>query len=191
MAERLADPVRFQLAQRVVASLPKFGHWAESFRDFDTPFGRVGYRQAAILWILRYELIPPAEVSPSRLAEHFMVQPSVITGALARLEAAELITRTADPRDSRSYRIAITERGRLLSEHVEAFFNNEVFDCLAGLDGDLLAEMRRSVETLDRIADVLLQRRVEKLTRRARLLRPPGEPSLANDPTPDAHSDRS
>ena len=85
-----------------------------------------------------------------------MVQPSVITGALAKLETAGLITRTVDPKDSRVNRIAITERGLQLSEHVEAFFENEVYDSLEGLDESELADLRRSIETLDRIADVLL-----------------------------------
>lgn len=162
----MTDSARSQLAWQVVAYLPKFGHWAASFRDFDTPYGRVGYRQAGILWVLRYELVPAEEVSPIRLAAYFMVQPSVITGALAKLEAAGLVARTADPKDSRIARIAITEKGRLLSEYVEAFFEDEVRASLEGLDGEELAELQRSVETLGRLADVLLRRRVEKLTRR-------------------------
>ena len=135
---------------------------------------RWGIGRAGILWVLRHELIPSAEVSPTRLADHFLVQPSVITGALAKLEAAGLITRAVDPGDSRVFRIAITKRGRLLSEHVESFFEDEVFDSLAGLDEGELAALRQSVETLDRISDVLLQRRVKKLTRRAKQASPPG-----------------
>ncbi len=162
----VAGDFREELAKLIVASLPKFGHWTISFRDFETPYGRVGYRQAGILWVLRYELIPPAEVTPLRLAEHFLVQPSVITGALAKLEAAGLISRTIDPQDSRCHRIAITEKGRLLSAYVEAFFVSEVCDTLEGFDDCKLADLRRRVEALDRIADTLLRRRVEKLTRR-------------------------
>lgn len=167
------DPSRSRLAKRIVASLPKFGHWVTSFRDFDTPYGSVGYRQAQILWILRHELIPPEEVSPTKLAAHFLVQPSVVTGALAKLEAAGLVTRTADQKDSRVARIAITKNGRLLSKHVETFFEHEVEDSLEELDDAQIADLLRAVETLDRIADALLRRRVEKLTRRARPRRPP------------------
>jgi DNA-binding MarR family transcriptional regulator len=163
---RVTGDSRAALAKLIVASLPKFGHWTISFRDFETPYGRVGYRQAGILWVLRYELIPPAEVTPLRLAEYFLVQPSVITGALAKLEAAGLISRTVDPQDSRCHRIAITEKGRLLSAYVETFFVNEVCETLEGLDVRDLAGLKRSVEVLDRIADTLLRRRVEKLTRR-------------------------
>jgi len=68
MAESTADPTRSRLTEQVVASLPTFDHRAESLRDFDTPYGRVGYRQAGILGVLRHRLIPPAEVSPTRLA---------------------------------------------------------------------------------------------------------------------------
>jgi DNA-binding MarR family transcriptional regulator len=162
----MTDSSRSQLAQQIIASLPKFGHWATSFRDFDTPYGRIGYRQAGILWVLRHGIIAPEEVSPTKLAEFFLVQPSVMTGALAKLEASGLITRTVDPTDARTHRIAITEKGRLLSTHVEAFFQREVCDVLEGLDATEIEALRRCVERLDAIADTLLRRRVEKLTRR-------------------------
>ena len=151
----MTDPDRAGLAKLIVASLPKFGTWAYSFRDFETPYGKVGFRQLAILWILRYELVPPDELSPSRLAAIPNVQARVITRALAKLEASGFITRTVDARDSRVFRLAITEKGRHVSELVEQLYDDEVIESMAWLSDDQVAELRRSVELLDRIANDL------------------------------------
>jgi len=171
---------RSHLARQMLATLPMFGNWAISFRDFDTPYGHVGYRQASILWILHHDS-PTADQTPFRLAERFMVQPSVITGALAKLEAAGFITRSADPDDSRIARIAITENGRLVSEYVEAFFANDIYECLGEIDEEEVVALQQSIDALDRIGKSLLARRVQKLTRRGRSARDPRADATAHE----------
>jgi len=93
---------RAALVLRMVSTLPGYGSWADSFRDFDTPYGNVGYRQLSILWALRYRLIPDDEFSPTRLAAFFRVQPSVATRSLAKLEAVGFISRAVDASDGES-----------------------------------------------------------------------------------------
>ncbi len=162
----MADTKRSHVAYKIMTALPKFGLWATSARDFETPYGRVGFRQAAILWQLRSGRFAREGTSPTKLAESFLVQPSVITGALAKLEANGLITRTVSALDARQSLIKITEKGRQLSEHVEGFYLTEIGDLIKDLDENQFEELERSLETLDRIGDQLLRRRVEKLTRR-------------------------
>lgn len=164
----MTEQIRAELAQRIASSLPKFGLWASSFRETDTPYGRVGPRQAGILWVLRYELIPANDVSPSKLASYFQVQPSVMTGALAKLEAAGFVTRTVDPDDSRITRVAITDQGRQVIEYVEEFYDNEILEGLVDLDDWQIEELSRSVELLTRLVDELLNRRLSRLPGRNR-----------------------
>mgnify|MGYP000479316547 CR=1 FL=1 len=76
---------RLTLARTMLNSLPRFGQWADTVREFETPFGTIGYRQASILWLLRYELIPPSDMTPTGFAHFYRVQPSVVTRALAKL----------------------------------------------------------------------------------------------------------
>ena len=115
----MTDHDRTELAKLMVATLPKFGTWANTIKAFKTPFGTIGYRQAAILWAIRYCLIPENEVSPSRLATLHHVRPSAITHALARLEEARFIVHNIDPRDGRRFRISITDAGRQISEYID------------------------------------------------------------------------
>lgn len=158
----MANPYRAELAQRMITTLPRFGNWANGIREFETPHGKVGFRQAAILWVIRYHLIPENEITPTRLAAFHRVQPSAITRALAKLESSQLIERTADPTDSRSVRIAITEKGRQVSEFVEALFVNDILDSLSRLTDEHIEELRRSVDLLAQIAGDLERKRAQR-----------------------------
>ncbi len=80
-----SEAARRELAGRMVRELPRFGRWAVTIRDYETPYGKVGYRQLATLWLIRFHLIPGDDFTPSRLAEHLEVQPSVVTRLLAKL----------------------------------------------------------------------------------------------------------
>jgi DNA-binding MarR family transcriptional regulator len=53
-------------------------------------------------------------LTPSELADRERVQRPTITRVVAKLEAAELVTRTADPLDGRSSLIALTPHGAAL-----------------------------------------------------------------------------
>jgi DNA-binding MarR family transcriptional regulator len=159
----MTDQERVELAQRIVASLPKFGTWAHTVTVFKTPFGKIGFRQAAILWAIRYHLVPEDAVSPSSLADLYHIQPSAITRALARLEKSQFITRRINPEDGRGFRISITDTGLQVSEYIEHLFTFEVHQSLETVPDEDIAELRRSVETLDRLVDDLERRRSHDL----------------------------
>lgn len=162
----MSDRDRFELAQRMVATLPKFGTWATTFTVFKSPFGKVGYRQAAILWAIRYHLNPENEVTPSRLASLHHVQPSAITRALARLEEGEFIRRSADPVDGRGYRITMTHKGRQVSEFIEQLFNEDMRESLSSVTDEQVIQLRGCVEILDQIVDDLERKRSHRSARR-------------------------
>ena len=161
----MSDASRSQLARLMVGTLPTFGHWANGFREFDTPYGRVGFRQLSVLWTIRHKLLPGDGVSPSLLAEHFDVQPSVMTRALAKLESAGFIERAVDPSDRRRCRIDITEKGTHVSEFVEALYIQEMLDSVAFLSDEQIQELRRNVEILGRIVHDLEVKRKNRTTR--------------------------
>lgn len=118
-------------------------------------YGRIGYRQAAILYAIRHDLIPSDDVTPTRLATFFEVQPSVVTRALARLEVSQFIERVSDPRDGRRCYIQVTEKGKQVSELVEELFTKQVLDSIEFLDDDQIDELRRNVEILNQVAESL------------------------------------
>lgn len=153
------EPERIELARAIVTSLPKFGSWASTSRQFHTPYGQLGYRRIEILWVLRHELLPDKEATASGLAQYYRVQPSVITRALASLESDGFICRSVDKNDSRVIRIAITERGLELSRYVEDMYIREVLEAIASIPAERLAPLQGSVAELDVIADELDRRR--------------------------------
>lgn len=157
----MADQDRTTLARTMVESLPKFGAWANGFREFETPYGKVGFRQLAILWFLRFELPSGEPATPTRISEHSSVQPSVITRALTRLESAGFIERKVDPADHRRFFVTITEKGLEISQHVEDWCTQEMLVCMADLDDEQVEELERSVAMLDEIADKLRRRQTE------------------------------
>src|SRR4051812_49717463 len=53
-------------------------------------------------------------ITPSELAARERIQRPTATRLIARLEADELVTRTADPGDGRSTLIAVSDAGRAL-----------------------------------------------------------------------------
>ncbi len=150
---------RIELARAIASSLPKFGSWASTSRQFDTPYGRLGYRRISILWVLRHGLLPERERTASGLAQLYRVQPSVITRALASLDSEGFISRTVDPADSRVIRIAITERGLELSRYVEDLYIREVLEAIESIPGERIAPLKDAVGELDVIANELDRRR--------------------------------
>lgn len=161
----MPDTARADLARQMMRTLPAFGNWANSFRDFETPYGKVGFRQLAILWILRHGLIPEEDISPSRLATYHRVQPSVVTRALDKLEAGGFIVRSVHPADGRRFRITMTAKGREVSEFVERLYVEDMIDSMAFLDDAGIDDLQRNVSTLARIVDDLERRRLERGTR--------------------------
>ncbi len=155
MTDERRDASRLALARMMLDALPRFGHWADSMREFETPFGAIGYRQAAILWVLRYQLLPPDEMTPTGFANFFRIQPSVVTRALAKLECGGYIARTIDPQDTRVSRIAITPAGHAISVHIERLYVDDLLCALAPIDDAEIDQLQASVELLSSIAERL------------------------------------
>ena len=61
-----------------------------------------------------YRSAPQDGLPASELAALLAVSPATVTGSTDRLEARGLLTRTLDPDDRRSWRIALTDAGRAL-----------------------------------------------------------------------------
>jgi DNA-binding MarR family transcriptional regulator len=151
------DPDRRRLANHMAVMLPRFGHWISNVQEFETPYGHVGRRQIEVLWALRHNEIDDA--TPSRIAEHFGIQPSVMTRVLARLEGHGLVDRTPDPADGRRSTVRITERGLRTSEFVEDLFTQEMLDSMATLSDAQIDQLRACIAMLDEVADHLLDQR--------------------------------
>lgn len=155
----MSEDFRAALALRMLRTLPKFGAWAKGVHEFGTPHGRVGFRQVAILWFLRYELPPGENVSPSQIAAYNSVQPSVITRALAKLETSGLIERAIDPDDHRRFQITITEKGMEVSIFIEKLYMDDLRASMAGLDKNQIEELDRSVTLINDLTNDLQERR--------------------------------
>jgi len=149
------DDDRQRLALRMVQVLPSFGAWASSIRDFETPLGRIGLRQLSILYVMRYPKAGQERPTPGDLAQAFNVQPSVITRALARLEANGFVERVADASDRRIARLSITEAGREISVYVERLFVDEMATCTAFLSETQVADLAQWIEVLSDIREDL------------------------------------
>lgn len=145
----------------MVNILPIFGHWASGIRDFQTPFGRLGSRQVAILWLLRHDIIPVERLSPTRIAEFHHVQPSVVTRALAKLEEGGFVERSLDEIDRRRTHLELTDKGRQASEYVEDLYIHEMLAGMQDLGEDQIAILEQSMEALSQVADVLEERGIE------------------------------
>ena len=109
--------------------------WVRERRDLDfgpmATFGRLGrlmaHATASIeavfaehdLTIGDFDVIatirrggPPFVMRPTDLARQLMLSPAGMTSRLDRLVALELVDRSPDPEDRRSWRIRLTDRGR-------------------------------------------------------------------------------
>lgn len=92
-------------------------------RDVEQVFARHGLHSGEfdVLAALRRSGSPYTLI-PSELSEALMMSRAGMTNRLDRLEAAGLVVRSLDPADRRSFRVALTEKGRevidaTLTEH--------------------------------------------------------------------------
>lgn len=157
---------RLTLAHTMLTSLPRYGLWAEAVREFETPYGTIGFRQAAILWVLRYELLPADEMTPTGFAHFHRIQPSVVTRALSKLEHGGFIERRIDPEDTRVSRISITQQGMDISVYIEQLYVDDLLAALSPISDDEMATLTRSVHILNTIVERLELLRLGR-TRRA------------------------
>lgn len=154
---------RHLLADQIVTKMPSFGSWATAINEFETPFGKVGYRQLQLLWVIRHDHIGE-EATASGMATLFQIQPSVVTRVLAKLEAHGFIVRTVDPADGRRMNITITQLGIELSDHVAALYHDEVLQQLELFSADEIARMAAAVDVLGTLGERLLNARKATIT---------------------------
>lgn len=137
------------LAARMVHTLPGWGLWANDLRDFETPYGRVGFRQASVLWVLRHHLLPESQQTPTGIARYFGVQNSAITRAVDKLEQGGYVQRRISKIDRRVHYLIATKRGTDVSEWIERLYTAPLQQELEQLDGSTLESLRLHVEMLN------------------------------------------
>lgn len=159
----MTDDLRRQTASNIIVGLPVFGAWVAAISEYDTPFGRIGYRQLELLWLMRHDMLPTPAITASSIAVHFAVQPSVVTRLLAKLEANDLIERVAVVGDRRSSEIRITPRGIELSKFVEEIYFEEVLAVLQPYDDVDIEGMHRYAAILHQVGVTLLEERKSRI----------------------------
>lgn len=89
---------------------------------------------------------PPYEMSPSALLSATLVTSGTMTNRIQRMEASGLVSRHPDPRDGRSVRVRLTERGKSMADAVLTELLAEEHTLLATLpqaDRTSLADLLR------------------------------------------------
>lgn len=154
-ADSDVDATRWQLASRMVTTLPAFGNWATRMRDFDTPLGKIGYRQAEVLYCLRTGIFGPDPVSPSTMADNLSVTRSALTRVLNRLALHGFIDRQTDQEDRRAQSIHITPEGEAISVFVERMLVSRMYDAISSIPDERIPAMADHLDVLHDIAIVL------------------------------------
>lgn len=139
------------LAARMVNTLPGWGLWAIDVRDFQTPYGSIGFRQASILWLLRNEAIAESERTPTGIAKHFGVQNSAITRAVDKLEQGGYLLREVAFEDRRRHYLVLTQKGADISECIERLYTAPLAGALQEMTEDNLLALAEQVEVLEHI----------------------------------------
>ncbi len=90
-------------------------------------------------------------LTPSALARCERIQRPTATRVVARLEEAELVTRTADPSDGRVAHVAITPAGRALLKRIRSRKNEYLARRLRELAPDERATLAEAAGLLERL----------------------------------------
>lgn len=144
----VASTTNQELAARMVQTLPGWGVWAVDVRDFKTPFGSIGFRQASILWVLRYRKVPDVERTPTGIAKYFGIQNSAITRAVDKLEQGGFVVREIAFEDRRRHYLVPTQKGEDISMWIEQLFTEPLRSVLDELTSDEIAALDAQVDKL-------------------------------------------
>lgn len=153
---------RSQLALKMINTLPQWGFWAASMREVDTPYGRIGYRQASMMWLMRHGQSSGQQCTTTTLASQIGVQNSVITRAGEHLESLGLIKRTVSADDRRRQFLTLTKNGVKASEYIENLYVESISDAMQDIDDDSLTELKAAVDTLDALSLKLIAKSMGK-----------------------------
>ncbi len=102
-------------------------------------------------WVVLSALSDVGLVSQAALASHVHLEGATITHHIDRLEAADLVRRTADPDDRRVRRLELTEEGRALHQRLLVGVAKLEQMVMGGLSSD-------DRETLERVLGTIQER---------------------------------
>ena len=91
---------------------------------------------------------PPYTLIPSKLSDALMMSRAGMTNRLDRLEAAGLVERSIDPADRRSFRVALTEKGREVVDATVTDHAANIARLIAILDPEEAAALDRALRKL-------------------------------------------
>lgn len=137
-----------ELATRMVHTLPGWGLWAVDVRDFQTPYGSIGFRQASILWVLTNQSIPEEQRTPTGIARYFGIQNSAITRAVDKLEQGGYVLREVAFEDRRRHYLVPTQKGLDISNWIEQIYTAPLQSVLNELPAETLESLGTEVENL-------------------------------------------
>lgn len=92
-------------------------------------------------------------LTPSELATRERVQRPTATRLIAKLEDQNLVARTADPGDRRSFLIAITPEGKALLHEIRTRKDAFLAERLRRLSAEDRATLRRAAELLEEVLE--------------------------------------
>ena len=114
-------------------------NWPESWLRINLPIGST----RALLAIEGFNAH-----TPGRVAEVLGLSRTTVTGLLDRLEDADLLTRTVDPEDRRSFSLHVTSQGRALLQEIESFRQEQLEHALKTMDDASLVALSNGLHAL-------------------------------------------
>src|SRR4051794_41023865 len=114
-----------------------YAGWPSSWVQMKLPFGAT---RALLLIESGYAQ------TPGDVADLLKVSRTTVTGILDRLEADNLITRTIDPNDRRSFRIELTDAGCELVRQIDDLRRSQLQSALATMDEASLRSLHQGLE---------------------------------------------
>ena len=127
----------------------RFLHFGTLLRRYDTwqqrenglPSSR-HHGQGRLLALLKLQ----PEITQRQLVYVLDMSRQAVSECLAKLEAADYITRTPDPNDRRVMRIKLTARGQQIAEQAENSGSDDIFDVLTPEEQTTLDRLLGKVE---------------------------------------------
>ena len=141
----------------MVHTLPAWGLWASALRDFETPYGKIGFRQASVLWVLCHHMLPEPQQTPTNIAKHFGVQNSAITRAVDKLVLGGYVHRRLSDADRRVHYLVPTQKGIDVTAWIECQYTAPLQDELNKLDQAMLASLQEHIELLNTLLNTIRQ----------------------------------
>ena len=101
-------------------------------KAFDRRAAGMGVTRAQ--WKVLFRLERQPNLRQIELADMLDVEPITLSRIIARLEAAGLVERVADPADRRAWRLHVTEKARPLVARLRAVADEMIAEAFAGTD---------------------------------------------------------